>query len=129
VEIYKGDLVGNLYESLVSAGYQLGYYNRAKELLTPESHYGVSMLRCTYHASKKGGHTHCPLSTFQFLKFDGEMMHVYTQCSKGISNSAKTNPDTNRTNNPINNAQVSFPILSPFMSPIARATLWCCIGF
>jgi hypothetical protein len=88
IEIYKGDLVGNIYESLLSAGYQLGYYNRAKELLTPESHYGVSMLQCTYHASKKGSRTHCPVSTFQFLKFDGEMMHCYTQCSKGISKSS-----------------------------------------
>ena len=46
VEIFKGGLVGNLYESLISAGFKVGYLNRKKELFLPITHEGVLLLRC-----------------------------------------------------------------------------------
>jgi hypothetical protein len=46
VEIYKGDLVVNLYESLISNGFKVGYLNWKKGLFLPEVHDDVVLLWC-----------------------------------------------------------------------------------
>jgi hypothetical protein len=122
LEIYKGDLVLNLYESLISAGFKVGYFNRKKELVLPVIHEDVVLLRCaSCSRTTHGKRTHCPVSKFQFKKVDDNMIHLYTQCSKGISNNGKTNPiynpGNNPVNNPINDQKVRLPSIPPKCLP------------
>jgi len=76
-------MVSNLYEMLISTGYQVGYVNRKKELILPEVHEDIALPRCLY-CSK-----FCHLSTFQFRKVEDNMIHVHTTCFKGVLNYMK----------------------------------------
>jgi hypothetical protein len=69
------------------------------------------MLRCGF-CSKSPKETYCALSKFQFLKIDGNMIHLYTECVTGISNSKRNNKRTSLIHNSINNLKVRSPLFS-----------------
>ena len=76
--MFKGDLVGNLHESLISAGFKVGYLNRKKELFLPMTLEGVLLLRCSNCPPKSFG-KYCRLSAFQFLKENDACLHAMCQ--------------------------------------------------
>jgi hypothetical protein len=92
VSVEKGQLVGEMYNILIAAGFTIGYKNRAGILFLPVLNGNELVLACSSCSkTTKGKRTHCPVSLFQFLKLDGKFLHVYTQCGKGIANNNATN--------------------------------------